>query len=77
MSPGCEARWQAAMQREPAAPIPQAEFSAMLQRWVQMNWVRQGIGLLAFGSVLHALGLAYEARRGPGEYRPPQGCALA
>jgi hypothetical protein len=62
---------QATLQGGVAALRPPQELSASLQQWVMLNWVRQGVGLLAFGSALHALGLAYSLRyaRGGGGVR--------
>jgi hypothetical protein len=54
---------QAALQGDPAALLPAQELSGSLQRWVALNWVRQVVGLLAFGFALHVLGLSYTARR--------------
>jgi hypothetical protein len=53
---------QAALQGDTAAFLPAQELSASLQRWITLNWVRQVVGLLAFGSALHALGLSYTVR---------------
>jgi hypothetical protein len=53
---------QAALHGDTAAFLPAQELSASLQRWVTLNWVRQLVGLLAFGSALHALGLSYAIR---------------
>ena len=50
---------QLAMKGEAGARIPAAELSSMLQRWVALNWIRQGVGVLAFGAALHALGISY------------------
>jgi hypothetical protein len=53
---------QAALQGEAAALRPPQELSASLKEWVMSNWGRQFVGLLAFGSALHALGLSYSVR---------------
>lgn len=50
---------QVTMKGEAGARIPVAELGSMLERWVALNWIRQGVGVLAFGAALHALGLSY------------------
>jgi hypothetical protein len=50
---------QLAMKGEAGALLPPADLGSMLQRWVALNWVRQAVGLVAFASSVHALGLAY------------------
>lgn len=55
---------QVAMKGEAGARMPAAELGSMLRQWVTLNWVRQGVGVLAFGAALHALGLSYGMARG-------------
>ncbi len=55
---------QLAMKGAAGARIPAAELGSMLRRWVALNWVRQGAGVLAFGAALHALGLSYRMTGG-------------
>jgi hypothetical protein len=50
---------QIAMKGETGALLPPGELGSLLQRWVALNWVRQAVGLVAFTSAIHALGLAY------------------
>ena len=47
---------------EAGTKVSTAELGLMLKRFVALNYIRQAIGLFAFGSALHALGLSY--RRG-------------
>ncbi len=44
---------------EAGAKIPVAELRSMLSQFMTFNYIRQAIGLLAFGAALHALGLSY------------------
>jgi hypothetical protein len=50
---------QLAMKGEAGPLLPPGDLGSMLQRWVTLNWVRQAVGLVAFASAVHALGLAY------------------
>lgn len=48
---------------EAGTKFPAAELSLMLQRFMTLNYIRQAIGLLAFGAALHAFGLSYRMAR--------------
>jgi hypothetical protein len=56
---------QAALQGPAAAAIPPAEHAELMDRWLQLNWIRQGTGVLSFVLALHALGLSYRVGAGP------------
>jgi hypothetical protein len=49
------------MQGDAGAQWPRAELAAMLARFVALNWVRQGLLVVALVSAVHALGLSYRA----------------
>ena len=56
---------QLAMKGAAGARLEAAELGSMLRQWIALNWIRQVVGVFAFGAALHALGLSYRrAERG-------------
>jgi hypothetical protein len=56
---------QAALQGDAAASMAHAEHAELLRQWLQLNWIRQSIGILAFALALHSLGLSYRTDASP------------
>jgi Domain of unknown function (DUF1772) len=44
------------------AGLPRAELAAMLERFVELNWIRQALLVAAFLAAVHALGLSYREK---------------
>ena len=43
------------------AALPRAEVAAALERFVELNWIRQALLVVAFIAAVHALGLSYRS----------------
>ena len=45
------------------AGLPRAEVAVMLERFVELNWIRQALLVAAFVAAVHALGLSYRSAK--------------